>query len=312
MEKAFRKPAVVTALALMCCALWGSAFPCVKIGYEMLHITDTGSQILFAGYRFFLAGVLNFVIACILEKRLITMKRSSVAPILVFGLFQTTLQYLCFYIGLANTTGVKGSVINASNAFFSIIAAHFLIRSERITVRKAVGCIVGFAGVIVINLSSGGWGEGFKLSGEGMIIICTAIYGVCSVVVKFLSKRESSMTITSYQLLFGGAVLTLTGFLAGGKVTGFTWKSGLLLFYMCIISSAAFSLWTALLKYNPVGRITIFGFSIPVFGVLLSGIFLGEEIFTLKNLAALLLVGAGIVIVNRIPAASGEAAADTA
>ena len=61
------------------------------------------------------------------------------------GIFQTTLQYIFFYIGMANTTGVKGSVINASNAFVSIIVAHFLVKGERMTWKKGVGCILGFA-----------------------------------------------------------------------------------------------------------------------------------------------------------------------
>ena len=55
---------------LLC--LWGSAFPCVKIGYELLQIKTTGSQILFAGYRFFGAGILTFLMGCIIEKRVLT------------------------------------------------------------------------------------------------------------------------------------------------------------------------------------------------------------------------------------------------
>ena len=68
---------------------------------------------------------------------------------------------------------------------------------------------------------------------------------------------------------------------------------------MALLSTIAFSLWTVLLKYNPVSKVAIFGFSIPIFGVLLSGIFLGEEIFSIKNILALLCVCAGIIVVNR-------------
>ncbi len=59
MERFYQNTAVRVFLALVCCALWGSAFPCVKIGYEMFQVEGSGSQILFAGYRFFLAGVLT-------------------------------------------------------------------------------------------------------------------------------------------------------------------------------------------------------------------------------------------------------------
>lgn len=299
MEKTMRKTSVVAILALICCALWGSAFPAVKIGYELFEIKTVGSQILFAGYRFFLAGVLTFLLACIYEKRFVTLKKSSISYVFAQGLLQTTVQYLFFYIGMANTTGAKGSVINASNGFVAIIVATMLIPAEKMTWRKALGCIVGFAGVIFINLSPGAWGSGFSLQGEGMVMLCSIAYGTSSVTLKLISHREKPMTLTAYQLLFGGAVLTLLGIFAGGSITNFTVKSTVLLLYMALLSTIAFSLWTVLLKYNPVSKVAIFGFSIPIFGVLLSGIFLGEEIFSIKNILALLCVCAGIIVVNR-------------
>ena len=299
MEKTMRKTSVVAILALICCALWGSAFPAVKIGYELFEIKMVGSQILFAGYRFFLAGVLTFLLACIYEQRFVTLKKSSIPYVFAQGLLQTTVQYLFFYIGMANTTGAKGSVINASNGFVAIIVATMLIPAEKMTWRKALGCVVGFAGVIFINLSPGAWGSGFSLQGEGMVMLCSIAYGTSSVTLKLISHREKPMTLTAYQLLFGGAVLTLLGIFAGGSITNFTVKSTVLLLYMALLSTIAFSLWTVLLKYNPVSKVAIFGFSIPIFGVLLSGSVLGEEIFSIKNILALLCVCAGIIVVNR-------------
>ena len=302
MEKLFKKPIVICVMALICCALWGSAFPCVKIGYELLQIKTTGSQILFAGYRFVGAGILTVLMGCIIEKRVLTLKKSAIPYVAGIGIFQTTLQYIFFYIGMANTTGVKGSVINASNAFVSIIVAHFLVKGERMTWKKGVGCILGFAGVVIINLSPGAWGSGFSLKGEGMVAICTIIYGTSSVLMKFVSKKGRAMAITAYQLMVGGAALIGFGFLLDGNISGFTVKSSLLLFYMAMLSAVAFSLWTTLLKYNPVGKVTIYGFSIPIFGAGLSAVFLGEDIFSLKNLVALLCVSAGIILVNKVSA----------
>lgn len=299
MERFYQNTAARTILALVCCALWGSAFPCVKIGYELFRIEGSGSQILFAGYRFFLAGVFTFILACVLEKGVITMKKSSVPYVFGQGLLQTTVQYVCFYIGLAHTTGAKGSVINASNAFFSIIAAHFLMRSEKLTWKKVAGCLVGFAGIIIINLEPGAWSSGFSLMGEGMVLVCAFSYGLSSVTLKMISDREKPVTITAYQLLFGGAVLILTGAAAGGSVHGFALKSTLLLLYMSLLSTVAFSIWAELLKYNSVGKVAIFGFSIPVFGVAMSAIFLGEQVISVKNLIALVCVSVGIIIINR-------------
>lgn len=302
MEKRLQKPAVVCVLALLCCALWGSAFPCVKIGYELFQIETTGSQILFAGYRFFLAGVLTFLMGSMMEHRAITIQKSSVPYLIGQGILQTTVQYFCFYIGLAHTTGAKGSIVNASNAFISIIAAAILIKSEKMTWKKALGCLIGFLGVVIINVTPGAWGDGFRFSGEGMVFMSALCYGISSVTLKMISHRESPVTITAYQLLIGGAVLTAAGFLAGGNVSGFTWKSSLLLGYMAFLSTVAFSIWSTLLKYNTVGKVTIYGFTIPVFGVALSAIFLGEQILSPKTIIALIFVSVGIIIVNK----SGE------
>ena len=294
-------PGVVCALALMCTLLWGSAFPCVKTGYRLFHIAsgDTGSQILFAGYRFTLAGILTWLISTVGNKRPALPKREIWGNVLLLGLIQTTMQYVFFYIGLSNTTGVKGSIITASNSFFSILLAHFLIKGEKMTMRKAVGCLLGFAGVVLINFSADGFGGGFSLMGEGFMIISCFAYALAAVYVKTFADKDNPFTITAYQLLIGGALLILLGTIMGGEVHGFTVQSTMLLCYMAALSSVAFSVWTLLLKYNPVGTVSIYGFTNPVFGVILSAIFLGESAFTLQNLAALLLVSLGIIIVNR-------------
>ena len=69
--------------------------------------------------------------------------------------------------------------------------------------------------------------------------------------------------------------------------------------YMVLLSAVAFSLWTVLLKHNPVGLVAVFNFLVPVFGAALSAIFLGESVFEWKNLLALVLVCAGIAIVTQ-------------
>ena len=286
-------------LALLCCALWGSAFPCIKLGYAWLDIKGTGSQILFAGYRFFLSGIFTFVIGCAVERKFLTMKRSSVWHIFRQGLLQTTVQYVCFYIGLAYATGAKSSIINASQGFVAIIASHFMLKSEKMTWKKTIGCILGLAGVVTVNLSPGAWGSGFSMKGEGMILICTIVYGISMVLLKMISDEESPMTITAYQTLMGGALLILIGIVMGGHVGGFTAKSAALLIYMALLSTAAFSIWTILMKYNPVGKVAVYTFTIPIFGVALSGLLLGEQVLEVKNLIALALVSAGIIIVNR-------------
>ena len=59
-----QKTWVVCVLALVCTFLWGSASPCIKLGYALFKIpsSETWTQVLFAGTRFVLAGVLTILI----------------------------------------------------------------------------------------------------------------------------------------------------------------------------------------------------------------------------------------------------------
>lgn len=111
------------SLAILCTLLWGSAYPAIKTGYALLSIEphDVASQMVFAGQRFFLAGVFLFIIARILNKPSMNMTLPKFSQLAALGLSQTTLQYIFFYIGLAYTTGVKASILNATGTFFSVI-----------------------------------------------------------------------------------------------------------------------------------------------------------------------------------------------
>lgn len=300
-KKTLTNPVLIAVLATLACALWGSAYPAIKIGYASFHIADKdiGAQILFAGYRFTLAGILTFIIGSILEKRILIPKKDSIPGILSLGLVQTTIQYIFFYVGMSNATGVKGSIISASNSFFTILLAHFLIKTEKLTSKKILGCILGFMGVIIINFTTDTMSSSFSMMGEGLLTLAAFAYAAGSLITKFISKKDTPMVITSTQLLFGGIVLIITGIAMGGQLEGFNLYTTGLLIYMALISTGAFSLWTLLLKYNPVGKVAIYGFMIPIFGVLQSAIFLGENIFSPRKILALVLVCAGIVVVNK-------------
>ena len=298
----FTKPYLVCIFALICCFLWGSAFPSIKIGYRLFQISDADamSQLLFAGYRFTLAGIMVILIGSFIKREFLYPRKSSWSMVIKLGSVQTVLQYVFFYMGLAHTSGVKASIITASNVFIAIFLSA-LVFSEKLSIHKFVGCLLGFIGVIFINLEGGGLDLQVSLTGEGAMFVSAFAAALSTVLIKQYSEKEETFTLCGYQFLLGGIVLTLIGLLNGGNVTGFTPASTLLLGYLGLISSVAYSLWSLLLKYNPVGKVAVFGFSNPMFGVILSAILLGEknQAFTLKGLLALILVCSGILIVNR-------------
>ena len=117
---------------------------------------------------------------------------------------------------------------------------------------------------------------------------------------KEYSKKDNPVMLSGYQFIFGGMILSAAGFVMGGRLSTVSTEGVLMLFYLACISAVAYSLWGILLKYNPVSKVAIFGFTNPVFGVLLSAWWLGEGSAELgwNALLALILVCIGICIVN--------------
>ena len=109
------------------------------------------------------------------------------------------------------------------------------------------------------------------------------------------------MMLSGWQFLAGGIVMIVGAILAGGRIPYFSVSALPLLIYLALLSAVAYSLWAMLLKYNPVSKITIFCFTNPIFGVILSAFILGEseQAFGPKSLIALILVCIGIFIVNK-------------
>ena len=292
---------VVVLLASFCCLLWGSAYPAIKNGYAMFGIAadDIPSKMVFAGYRFVFAGLLLLVLAIFMRRNIFVLNLRNLLSTSLLGLTQTSLQYVFFYVGLAYTTGVKSSIMNATGTFFSVLLAHYIYRNDRLNFNKAAGCLIGFAGVMAVNFSPDLLDFNFTLLGEGFVVIAAFILSAATIYGKKLSQTMDSVVLTGYQLSIGGLALVVGGHATGGTLSGFTPASTALLAYMVVLSSAAFALWTVLLKYNRVGLVAVFNFLIPVFGAVLSAIFLGESILEWKNVVALVLVCGGIWLVTR-------------
>ncbi|WP_455821907.1 DMT family transporter [Clostridium butyricum] len=302
-EKFYTNRRNIVLLATLCCFLWGSAYPAIKGGYELFNISggDIPSKLIFAGYRFALAGIIVLWVQIISKKNIFVLNKKEIVQVTLLGIFQTTLQYIFFYIGLAYTTGIRSSIINGTGAFFSILLAHFIYKNDRLNVNKIVGCIVGFIGVIIVNLNGQDFfASSFSIQGEGFVMLAALILSASSIYGKKITQNQDASIVTGYQLFIGGLILLLLGYISGGCLSGFTFKSTSLLIYMALLSSIAFAVWTQLLKYNKVGIISIFNFLVPVFGSLLSAIFLGENIFDINILISLIFVCLGIYMVYKI------------
>ena len=290
---------IATLLAVLATLLWGSAYPFIKLGYEVFNVGphDTGGKIAFAGARFAIAGLIVLIYHAIKGGK--GERRGSLwMHLLLLGLVQTTIHYFLFYVGVSYTTGAKSAILNSVSVFFSALLAHLLYPADRLNWRKGVGIIIGFFAIILVNLEAN-FEFSFSFRGEGLLVITALLTGVGALYSKKLSQKVNPVFISGVQLTFGGVVLLLLSLLFGFSIPKGNVKGYLILLYLALVSAVAFSIWTSLLKHNRASSITIFYFLIPIFGTLLSGIILKEDIFRVQYYLSLPIVAAGIYLVNR-------------
>lgn len=293
-----QNPLIVALGALLCCALWGSATPAIKIGKSLLIEDNVESTILFAGIRFFAAGIITVLIYSIARRKLLYPKLKNMPKVLTVSTFQTVIQYIFFYVGLSLTTGVKGTVLSGSSAFFIVILAALVFRTENLTLKKVLACLVGFLGMLLVNLNgidfNMGWGDLF-------VVLSTVSYAFSSMFMKKFSAYEDPVVISGYQFIIGGAFMVIVGLIFGGKISFGNTTGVVILVYLSFLSAVAYAVWGVLLKYNPASRVSIYNFTTPVFGSILSYIFLvneRENINPINLVISLAVVSLGILMLN--------------
>ncbi|MFB7138961.1 DMT family transporter [Gottfriedia sp. NPDC056225] len=297
-KRFFTHPLGVIGSAVVTTFLWGSAFPFIKLSYAHLHIgkNEIWKQMIFAGYRFFLASLLILVIFTLIGRKL-AFRRDTFFVVGKVGMFQTFLQYVLFYIGLSFSTGVQGSIIAGTTSFFQLLAAHFMYKNDRLNLRKIVGVAVGFIGVIIVNLTKGTLSLHLGI-GEILLLFAMAFGGYGNVLAKEAAKKVDVAYLTAYQMMIGSVgLLLIGGFTAGFFPFQFDLRTFGMLVYLSLLSAVGFILWNNVMKYNQVGKVSMYLFLVPVFGVILSSIMLNEVLSYLVFIG-LMMVTSGIIIVN--------------
>lgn len=294
----FQNGLVAYSAAIFCTLLWGTAFPFIKLGYAQFGIDDgdIGSKLTFAGLRFFLAGLMVFAFLCVSQRRTVFSARTEMLPVAVLGLVQTFTQYLFTYIGIGYTSGTNTSVITACAAFITVLAVPLFYRNDRLTAVKIIGCLLGFGGVLAINQGGGITAETFF--GDIMIFLSTLAAAFGNIFSKKAADGRNPVMVTAFQLITGAVCLLITGVVLGQNLNLADIYGVLILLWLAFVSAVAFTIWTTLLKYHAASKISVFNLLVPVFGTVLSGILLGENVFRWETLLSLALISAGIVLVN--------------
>lgn len=284
-------------LSLVVMALWGSLFPCIKIGYKAFSIngTDIPSILMFAGTRFTICGIIICAIAFFKKDKVQAPKMKSIGIILLIGVFAIILHYAFTYIGLSLTDSSKTALIKQLGSLFYVCFAFLFFKNETFSVWKIIGAIIGFAGIFAINFNHG---ISFSV-GDVLIVlasVCTVISGVLT---KKIAGNNSPFWITGISQLSGGIVLTIIAFIMGANLLDFNVYSLLIFTYICTASMIAYILWNYILKTSDLSNMFIIKFAEPLFACVFSAILLSENIFRWQYLVAFVLISVGIMLGNK-------------
>lgn len=299
MSNILKKKSIAYLISIFCMFLWGSAFPTIKLTYGELNIGkgDYFSMIFVAGLRFFLAGVIVFILMLIFDNKSKIEFKTKFWKLLVLSLIVTTFGYLFFYIGTGNTSGMKSALITSLSTFLVVIFSHYFLQDERFNRYKFIAIILGILGVIITNIDKE-FNLIFTLTGEGFMLINSILNAMGTIYVKKYLNKVSPFVVSSSQFLFGSIFLIIIGYFGMPTSLIFTPKSVVLIIYASLISSIAFTLWYFILKQYKASEIAFLRLFIPFFGTFLSAIVLGENL-SFSILIGLVFVILGIIIINR-------------
>lgn len=295
----FRRPVWVTIFALTAAVVWGWAYPLIKLGMQEFGILPdmTGSKMVFAGIRFMISGLIILAAARLTHRSFQVRFSWDWGFLMAFALLNTTLHYAFFYFGLSHSAGSRAAILNSMSVFLVVIFACVFFKSDKMSARKLLGCVVGFAGILALNLGGEESGS-FTWEGDGMIILNALCSAFAGLMVRGVSKRIDVFVGTGISLAVGGTLLIIPGIALGGMLPHISVLGLVYLVLLIGISTIGFTLYNKLLSCNPVGKVAIYNSLIPVVGAVTSCLCLAEPFFW-KYAVAGSLAAIGIYIINK-------------
>ena len=281
---------------LLVMLLWGSLFPTVKLGYTLYNVVTVGDIIFFAGVRFTICGAVICLYTLITDRKSFVLSPSTMMAVLASGLFAIILHYSFTYSALTLTDSSKTAILKQVGILFYIGLSSLFFKDDKLTFKKLIGAIMGFVGIIAININTNG--ISFNI-GDILIILASFCTVFSNIISKKVFSKVKPITSTGISQLFGGICLLVIGMLLGGDIK-FSYDSTIFIFiYICLASIISYTIWFSVVKKEDLSNLFIIKFSEPVFACVFGALILGENIFKIQYLAAFLLICGGIYISNK-------------
>ena len=283
-------PFLAAIFTVFLCALFGANAVAIKISLSGLGVFTT------AGLRFSMASVAVFIWARI-TGRSFHIKKGQIHQLLIISMM-FTVQLSLFYLGISKSNASRATLMVNLQPFFTLFLAHFFISGDRITKRKTLGIMLGFAGVIFVFMEKKGVTADFQV-GDLIILFAAFLWACNAVYTKRIIHAFKPFHMVLYPMIFSVPFFFLEGFVWDSTMIAHVDAKVFcaLLYQGLVTASFCFVAWITLLQKYGAVALHSFIFIMPVSGVLLGGLVLGEPI-TVNIIIALLLIVSGILLVN--------------
>jgi len=283
-------PFSAAIFTIFLCVIFGSNTVAVKIAFSGLGVFTT------AAIRFAIAAVAIFLWAR-LTGRTAALQKGQLHQVVIFSTLFTA-QLSLFYLGLSKTNASRGALLANLVPFFVLFLAHFFIPGDRITRRKFFGILLGFSGVALMFAEKQGVSGQYR-AGDLIILSAVFLWAISTIYLKRIIDTYSPFQVVLYSTLFSVPFFLLEALLWDPVMVMHLDAPviGSLLYQSLVSASFGFVAWNTLLQKYGAVSLHAFIFIMPVAGVALGGLVLGEPI-TLKILLALVFIVGGILVVH--------------
>lgn len=283
---------------LVCAALWGSAFPVIKLSYGALAVEGFGERMVFAGIRFMVAGlmIVPFCRSSVLE----TFRKAPKGLLLWVVLGQTFFQYVFFYYALSVSSGTLGALLVSGGSFWWMLLAPLFLKTPWPQGRQWLVLLVCSIGISLAVYAPGAGSGDVALGTLGFL--AASLSGAFGAIgLKRISVSLGSRAVTALSLFGGGAMLLAVGAYAWeGFWKDIGWEAIGVMGYLSFLSAMAFTLWNRLIEQYSVTVLSAFRFLIPLCGVVESALLVEEETIGLGIVVGGILILSALIAMSRM------------
>jgi len=279
--------------------VWGASFLWIKVAVE-----DIGAWSLVAFRIVF--GVLGLVPFLLFKKPALPRGRTTWIALLLLGVTSAAAPWMLISWAEETIDSALATVLNSTVPLFTILIAHFALHDDRITKYRVIGLLLGFLGVVALTGRDGGFtsfGSGSNLWGQLAMLAAACLYAMSGVIARRYLRHLTALVQAFWSMLIGAVLiwicLPLLGISLNVSANSVTWAS--ILWLGILGAGIASMLFYFMLHAIGPTRASLVTYSIPVVGVTLGVLILGEPL-DIYLISGMVLIVAGVSVVNRKPA----------